>query len=116
MKKTSPYTPLSTILLAAMVLILWPHDPARSDDKRYKNYDSRHEQVYKYRRSRNILSFEKILKFARPHINGEVIETEFEYEDGIPAYEFKYIDPQGRVMELYIDARNGKVIKNEVDD
>ncbi len=116
MEKRRFYTPLGTILLGAAFLILSPHDPASSDDKRYKNYGSRHDKVYKYRRSRNILSFEKILKLARPHIKGEIIEIEFEYEDGIPAYEFKYIDPQGRVMEMYVDARNGKILKHEMDD
>lgn len=116
MKVRTLYTSVCTIVVTAVALTLWPVDPAVSDKKRYRSNAKPHEDVYKYRRSGKILPFKDILKFARPHIKGEVIKTEFEYEDGIPAYEFKYIDRRGRVMELYIDARNGKVLKNEVDD
>ena len=44
-----------------------------------------------------------------------IIETEFEYEDGVPVYEFKYIDRSGRVRELYVDARTGAILKDEAD-
>ena len=97
-------------------MFLWAAGPARSDDDRYKYGRSGHEDVYKQRNSRNILPFKKILERVRSHIDGEIIETEFEYEDGIPVYEFKFIDRSGRVMEMYVDARNGKVLKKEEDD
>ncbi len=76
---------------------------------------SKQQQVYKHRKSRDILSFKEILKAVRPRIKGEIIETEFEIEHGIPTYEFKYIDKSGRVREMYVNAKTGKIIKDKLD-
>ncbi len=76
---------------------------------------SKQQQVYEHRKSKDILSFKDILKVVRPLIQGEIIETEFEIEHGIPTYEFKYIDKSGRVREMYVDAKTGKIIKDELD-
>ena len=75
----------------------------------------KHEQLYRHGRSKEILPFKDILKAVRPFIQGEIIETEFENEHGIPTYEFKYIDKSGRVREMYVNAKTGKIIKDEED-
>lgn len=75
----------------------------------------KHQELLKYRQSRDILSFEEILKAVRPKIEGEIIEAEFEEEGGIPVYEFKYIDASGRVLKIYTDARTGEIIKRDDD-
>ena len=76
---------------------------------------SKQEQVYQHQKSKDILPFKDILKIVRPLIHGEIIETEFEMEEGLPVYEFKYIDKSGRVREMYVNAKTGKVIKDELD-
>jgi len=76
---------------------------------------SKQEQIYQQRQSANILPLEEILELLRPGFNGEIIETEFEYEDGIPVYEFKYISKRGRVREMYVDARTGEIIEDKLD-
>ena len=111
MNEKSRYLTACAILLAAAVLLSWPQDRARSDEDRYRSGESRHDDVYRHRSSRDILPFKDILRRVRPHIDGEIIETEFEFEDGMPVYEFKYIDGSGRVMELYVDARDGRILK-----
>lgn len=77
--------------------------------------DSHHEEVLKQREMKDILPFEVILSAIRPLIKGEIIETEFEMEDGLPAYEFKYIDQSGHVREMYVNAKTGEIIKDESD-
>ncbi len=76
--------------------------------KKYKN-------LSQLRKSLKVLPLLTILKKVRPLIKGEIIETEFEMEDGIPIYEFKYINKKGHVMEMEVDARTGRVIKVERD-
>ncbi len=76
--------------------------------KKYKN-------LYQLRKSLKVLPLLTILKKVRPLIKGKIIETEFEMEDGIPIYEFKYIDKNGHVLEMEVDARTGRVIKVERD-
>ena len=83
--------------------------------KRYRTKKNRHRDVYRQRQSHKILPFKEILKKIRARIHGEIIETEFEMEDGIPIYEFKYIDKNGHVLEMEVDARTGRVLKVERD-
>lgn len=80
-----------------------------------KTSGSKHDDVLEYRQKENILPFEEIFAMVKDKINGEIIKTEFEIEDGIPVYEFKYIDESGRVLEIYADARTGVVVKKEQD-
>ncbi len=86
-----------------------------SDSFKKKHKTSKHQKAYQHRKSHNILPFQEILKKVRPVIHGEIIETEFEIEDGIPIYEFKYIDKNGFVLEMEVDARTGVIIKVERD-
>ena len=78
-------------------------------------YQYRDDDVFQYLQSKEILPFEEVLKIARERIKGVIIETEFEIEDGIPVYEIKYIDRKGRVLEIYINAKTGKILKEEID-
>jgi len=67
-------------------------------------------------RGGKVLPLKEVRRRIAHRIRGRIIEIEFEYEDGRPVYEFKYIMPSGRVRELYVDARTGRVIKEEDDD
>ena len=96
-------------IVAADTVFTGSTGPARSDET------DKQEQVYKHRKSKDILPFRDVLQAVRPFIKGEIIETEFEIEHGLPVYEFKYIDRTGRVREMYVNARTGKIIKDELD-
>ncbi len=109
MKNMSHHLISCIALFAIAIVVLTASDLIASDDR------DEQEQVYRSQQSNSILSLRKILKVVRPHIKGEIIETEFEFEHGMPVYEIKYIDKSGRVREMYVDAKNGKIIKDELD-
>ncbi len=102
-------------ITAALTLMSAAATMAFSKQSSLRGYSEKHEEVFQSRKAKDILPFSDILKAVRPHIQGEIIETEFEIEDGRPVYEFKYIDPSGRVIEIYVDAKTGKILKKEFD-
>lgn len=114
--KKLPHIIIYAIPFAAILFILQSVAPSYSDKNIQHAEKKTHEDVYRRRESRDILSFADILKIVRPFIKGEIIETEFENEHGRLVYEIKYIDKAGRVMEIYVDARTGKLLKHEADD
>ncbi|MCB1742401.1 MAG: PepSY domain-containing protein [Gammaproteobacteria bacterium] len=44
-----------------------------------------------------------------------IIDVDIEREDGVWVYEFKVIGEHGRLLEIYVDARSGRVIEIEND-
>ncbi len=45
-----------------------------------------------------------------------ILEIEREHEEGVPVYELELLGPDGRVYELLVDARTGRVIGEEEED
>ncbi len=74
-----------------------------------------HDDALSAREDGSIQSLADVLAAIEPQIEGEIIETEFGYEDGVPTYEFKYVDRNGRVREVYVDARSGAILLDERD-
>lgn len=109
MKKMLDIQFVCAVAAAAILLFDSAETPARADDV------SEQERVFQRRQSEEILSFKDILQAVRPLIEGEIIEAEFEVDHDIPVYEFKYIDQAGHVREMYVDARTGRVLKEEFD-
>ena len=58
-----------------------------------------------------ILSLSDVLERARALRPGRVLEAELEDEDGRYIYEVEMLDEEGRVWELYSDARSGELLK-----
>lgn len=56
-----------------------------------------------------IRSLADILKAVRDKLPGEVAGIEIEREEGRWRYEFRVVDDQGRLYEVYVDARSGKI-------
>lgn len=102
---------LASAALAAGVVT----DMARADKKKKARSDRDHDDVWSAREGGSILPLPEVLAAVGPRINGKIIETEFEYEDGRPVYEFKYVDQNGRLRELYVDARTGVILKDKPD-
>lgn len=63
-----------------------------------------------------ILPLEKIIRSAQTVKAGEVLEVEFDHNDGRYIYEVEIVDAQGQVWEMDLDARNGKLIVLEKED
>ena len=53
---------------------------------------------------------EEVLAEVRKTITGDIVEIEFEKDDGRFIYEIEYVTPHGRLMEIKIDARTLGVI------
>lgn len=62
-----------------------------------------------------VLPLMKILAIANKEVPGDVIEVELEDEREALVYEIKILTGTGRVREVEIDARTGKVLKIEDD-
>jgi len=56
-----------------------------------------------------IRSLADILKAVRSKLPGEVAGVEIERKHGRWLYEFRVVDRQGRLFEVYVDARNGEI-------
>ena len=57
-----------------------------------------------------ILPLRSILEIVETRYPGQVLEVEFEHEDGAFLYEIKVLQPQGKLVKLELDARNGQVL------
>jgi uncharacterized membrane protein YkoI len=57
-----------------------------------------------------------ILTSIREKFPGEVVETEFENDDGQFYYEFHILGPDGRIIEIKVDARTGGFLDKRGDD
>lgn len=62
-----------------------------------------------------IVPLAQILDVVGKRAPGDVIEVELEREDGKWEYKVKVLTPTGRVLKLYLDARNGAVIRIKDD-
>ncbi|MGI8641157.1 MAG: PepSY domain-containing protein [Pyrinomonadaceae bacterium] len=59
---------------------------------------------------------EQARKIALEKVNGEIVEEEFEKENGKMVYGFEIKEASGKVMEVKIDAETGKIISVGQDD
>ena len=57
----------------------------------------------------------EILAAVKAQVPGEMLEVEFEVEQGAYIYEVKLLRPDGRVQEVEADAATGKILKIEDD-
>lgn len=55
----------------------------------------------------------EILNIARDKLPGEVVGVNIEQENDRWFYEFRTVDAQGRLFEIYVDARSGDVARTE---
>jgi len=78
--------------------------------------DDDHERVWETRKRGAILPLETILGGVLKSYPGEVIEIEFDDDDGLLIYEIKVLTRRGIVLEMDVDARNGRILDLEEDD
>jgi uncharacterized membrane protein YkoI len=57
-----------------------------------------------------------IVAAVRPEVPGEILEVEFDTENGVYVYKLKILQADGKVEEVEVDAESGKVIKIEDED
>ena len=59
---------------------------------------------------------EDVLKEVRKTITGDIVEIEFEKDDGRFIYEIEYVSPEGHLMEIKVDARTLAVVSHDLED
>ena len=69
----------------------------------------RHDEVRRAVEAGEIRPLADILKAVRGKLPGDVAGVEIEHRDGRWLYEFRVVDSQGRLFEVYVDARTGEV-------
>ncbi|WP_445503798.1 PepSY domain-containing protein [Microvirga sp. G4-2] len=76
---------------------------------RERDYDRARRAVEKG----EALALTEILTRVHSDLGGEVVGVEFERKRERWVYEFKVIDPAGRLWEVYVDAATAAVLKRE---
>ncbi len=93
--------------LVAVFAAAWA-GPARADEKD-------HDRARAALQRGEVLPLATILERLEGVIDGEIIAAEFDRDDGLWLYEIEYIDREGRVVELVVNAADGRVLEHEVD-
>lgn len=63
-----------------------------------------------------ILPLAEILQRVEAETGGRMIEVEFEIGDGQHLYELELIQPDGRIIEVTVDAASGEILAIEDED
>lgn len=95
---------MKTAILSLLSLVLLAATPAGASE-------NDHERARRAVQAGQLLPLRTILDNVARDYPGDIIETELEDLHGAPVYEIKLISPEGRVMKVYYDARNGSVLK-----
>jgi uncharacterized membrane protein YkoI len=97
---------LLSALLATLPLAVGGQEPALPDFEIAEDAVARGE----------ILPLAEILTRVQTTHPGRVTEVELEFSDGIRVYEVDVVTPDGRLIEVDLDARTGEVIDFEEED
>jgi uncharacterized membrane protein YkoI len=97
------------VWLAAAALLLAAAASAHCDDIDYR-------EAHRLVQEGRILPLAEILERVQSEVPGQVIEVELELDDGVYEYELKIISPDGKVLEVEVDAASGKILDIEDDD
>lgn len=74
------------------------------------------EEIRKLVQQGKLLSLDAMMKLYPVEEYGNLIDLEVESDDGIIIYKLKFLRGDGQVIEMKIDARNGRLLKMEVKD
>jgi uncharacterized membrane protein YkoI len=72
-----------------------------------------HDRAHAARQRGEALPLARILAIVEREVHGRVIEIELERDGGKLLYELELLLPDGRVIEVDIDARSGEFVKLE---
>jgi hypothetical protein len=67
-------------------------------------------------RKQEFLPLQTISAAVRERFPGEVISAKLDEDDGVMKYELKILTANGRVLEVDVDPRSGKIIDIDEDD
>lgn len=108
-----PFLRLVTLLGSAWLLM----SVALGDDGRRGDRHGRddHERARAALERGEVRPLAWILERVGARLGGEVMEVEFEKDDGRYVYEFEIVTPDGRWREVEVDAKTGRVLERDDD-
>jgi uncharacterized membrane protein YkoI len=109
------YRPIfSAAILIALCAVYLGGSQALSREMEHEDHDEDRARAAVQRGE--ILPLEQVLAGLKSGVTGEISGVELEKEHGIWVYEFKIISPRGRMMEVSVDAKTGKLIEKKGGD
>ena len=78
--------------------------------------DIPHDEVLKLRERGEIMALESIIASLKTRYpDAKLLEAELDFDSGIYQYEVELLTREGVVREIDIDAKTGKILKDEED-
>jgi uncharacterized membrane protein YkoI len=68
-----------------------------------------HDKALQAVKSGEIRPLAEILSIVQDKLPGEVVRTKLEQKEKVWVYEFRVVDREGQVFEVYVDARSGEI-------
>ncbi len=106
------YFMLHALCTLALCLAQLATFPAQADSRRGEHELHDEDRARRALERREILPLDRIVARVRETVpGGEISSLELENDKGTWVYEFKVISTNGRMVEVYIDAKSGQLIE-----
>ncbi len=102
-------------LSAVLAILLAAATAVRADSDGWEDDDHDYDRARRASERGEILPIGEILARLGEQVPGKVLDLDLEREHGSWIYEIKVLDARGRLLELKVDARSGRVIRHEDD-
>lgn len=100
-----------TFLGALLALTMLSTTVVMADDDAWHEHASAYEQARQAVRRGEALPLYQVRSYLQRIAPGKIVATHYEFEFGRWVYEFKIVDPQGRLRKVHLDARTGELVK-----
>lgn len=97
----------------ALIAVLCASAPQASPDRHDDRHHHDHDRARAALERGEVRPIGEILAGAARAVEGDIVEVELEREHGRWLYELKVIAPDGRVLEVLMDAATASVIEIE---
>jgi uncharacterized membrane protein YkoI len=108
-------TTLAAAILLSPLLAAGETDPAPIDSNQQSD-NTQQDEAREAVKLGLVRPLEDVLAEVRKTIKGDIVEIEFEKDDGRFIYEIEYVAPDGHLMEIKIDAKTLAVISVGEED
>ncbi|MEZ5654232.1 MAG: PepSY domain-containing protein [Burkholderiaceae bacterium] len=106
---------ISAALCCALLAVSHAASAKDGGNRRGRDRD-RIERAYEAREAGDLKPVSELIDIVVAALGGKVVEIEFEDEDGGAVYEFYLLGTDGRIREVYVDGRSGKILSARPDD
>jgi len=107
MSSTLPRRAVIGLLSAAIAVAAMPAAVLAKDSEKDEDHDRARHALERG----EILSLDKVMAVVRDRVGGDVVGVELERDDERWIYEFKVLRPDGRVVEVTVDAASARILK-----